>query len=118
MDVQALDRALQALVLKRNELKALDYNDPRYDDLEEELHDQEDDFHDHFGEYLERVLQEIHDQYCPDNDVLLPIAYMGDGVPVDSEKFPGKDTRLIITAGPLRIIFSVGKDKQEVVWRP
>jgi len=36
-----------------NELKKIDYNNPKYDDLEEELHDLEDALHVKFGEYLE-----------------------------------------------------------------
>ena len=116
MDVKALDKALLEILKKREELAKLDYNNPKYDDLEEELHDLEDDFQDEYGEYLEAAFQDIHDDLCPDNDVLLPIAYLGKGVPVEVEKFGGKDTKLILAPSPTRIILTVGKDKQEVVW--
>jgi hypothetical protein len=115
MDITALDKALQEIVNHKKELSKIDYNNPKYDDLEEKLHDLEDDFQDEYGEYLEEVLQKVHDQYCPDNDVLLPIAYLGDGIIVELEKLPGKEARLIIATNPTRIILSV-KDKQEVVW--
>ena len=39
MDLQALDKAIQEIAKRRNELKKLDYNNPKYDELEEELHD-------------------------------------------------------------------------------
>ena len=116
MDVKALDNAIQEIVKKREELGKLDYNNPKYDDLEEQLHDLEDDFQDEYGEELEGALQKVHDDFCPDNDVLMPIAYIGKGVPVEVDKYNGKDTKLVIVPGPTRIVLLVGKDKQEVVW--
>lgn len=116
MDIKALDAALLKIVRKREELAKVDYNNPKYDDLEEELHDLEDEFQDEYGEYLEGALQKVHDQYCPENDVLMPIAYLGQGVPVEVDSMPGKDTRLVLAASPLRILVSLGKDKQQVVW--
>lgn len=116
MDVKLLDKALQEILKKREELGKLDYNNPKYDDLEEQLHDLEDDFQDEFGDYLEEALMKVHDEHCPETDVLMPIAYLGKGVPVESEKFPGKDTKLTIVSGPPRIVLSIGSDKNEVVW--
>src|SRR5690606_28447709 len=100
---------------KREELGKLDYNNPKYDDVEEQLHDLEDDFQENYGDQLEGVLRKVHDDVCPDNDVLLPIAYLK-GVPVETDKFAGKDTKLLLVTNPIRIILSIGKDKQEVVW--
>jgi hypothetical protein len=116
MDVKALDQALAEIVRKREELTKVNYNDPTYDNLEEQLHDLEDDFQDEFGEYLEVALQQVHDEYCPDNDVLMAIGYLGQGIPVEVDKFPGKETRLILAPSPTRIILSVNSDKQQVVW--
>lgn len=132
MDLKALDKSVQEIALRRNELKKIDYNNPKYDDLEEELHDLEDALHVKYGEYLEEVLQNVHDKYCPDTDVLFPIAYMAksyqingqneftvannEGVFVEIDSIPGKDTRLVIVPNPLRVILNVGKDQQQVVW--
>lgn len=116
MDIKALDTALLEIEKKRDELTKLDYSNPKYDDLEEQLHDMEDAFQVTYGEYLEEALQDVHDEYCPDNDVLMPIAYMGDGIFVESEAYPGKETRLVLVPNPPRIILSVGKDKKDVVW--
>jgi hypothetical protein len=116
MDIKALDSALQAIEKKREELSKLNYNNPKYDDLEEQLHDMEDDFQDNFGEYIEEALQNIHEEVCPDNDVLMPIAYLGKGVPVEAEKHPGKDAKLVLVTNPTRIILALGKEKQEVLW--
>ena len=132
MDVKALDQAVQQIALRRNDLKKLDYNNPKYDDLEEELHDLEDSLHMKFGDYLEEILQNVHDKYCPDTDVLFPIAYLAksyivnaleefsvsnnEGVFVEVDSIPGKDTRLVVVPKPLRVILNVGKDQQQVVW--
>jgi hypothetical protein len=131
MDTKALDKAVQEIAIKRNELKKIDYNNPKYDDLEEELHDLEDALHVKFGEYLEEALQEVHDKLSPDTDVLFPTAYLAkiyaisakndfsvsnaEGVFVEVDSMPGKETKLVIVPNPLRIILNT-KDKQEVVW--
>ena len=120
------------MIKRRSELQKLDYNNPQYDDLEEQLHDGEDAFQDKYGEFLEEVLQDIHDEHCPDSDVLMPIAYLAkkytisdksqysvdpsDGVFVETEKYAGKDTKLVIIPNPIRIVLNIGKEKQQVVW--
>lgn len=116
MDIKALNTALQEIVKKREELSKVNYNDPSYDSLEEQLHDFEDDFQDEYGEYLEEALQQVHDEYCPENDVLMPIGYLGQGIPVELEKLPGKDARLILAPNPTRIILSVNNEKSQIVW--
>ncbi len=116
MDIKALDAALQAIEKKREELSKLNYNNPKYDDLEEQLHDMEDDFQDNYGDYVEEALQNIHEEICPDSDVLMPIAYLGKGVYVEVDKHPGKETKLVLVTNPTRILLAIGKDKQEVVW--
>jgi|SRR5690606_34185760 predicted nuclease with TOPRIM domain len=116
MNVKELDAELREIERTKAELSKLDYNDPKYDDLEEQLHDLEDDFQDKHGEYLEEALQNVHDELCPDNDVLMPIAYLGDGVPVEIDQYAGKDTRLILATNPPRILLAIGNEKQDVVW--
>jgi hypothetical protein len=116
MDIKSLDSALQSIEKKRDELSKLNYNNPQYDDMEEQLHDMEDDFQDKYGDYMEEALQNIHEEVCPDNDVLMPIAYLGKGVFVETEKYPDKDTKLILASNPPRIVLAIGKDKQEVLW--
>jgi hypothetical protein len=75
----------------------------------------EDAFQDTYGVFLEDVLQKVHDEHCPDSDVLLPIAYIGEGIPVDVEKMPGKDVRLALSPNPPRLFLRL-QDKQQLVW--
>lgn len=137
MDIKALDKALRALVEKKNELAQLDYNDTRYDEAEEELHDMEDDFQSEYGEYIEDALHIVHDDIAPDNDVLLPIAYLADkyekvgekadgsplydtdmqqGVLVDVDDYPGKPARLVLIPNPTRLVLMVAGVGKEQVW--
>ncbi len=132
MDLLELDKAIQDIALRRNALKKIDYNDPKYDDLEEELHDLEDSLHVKYGDYLEDILKDVHDKYCPDTDVLYPIAYLAksyligskneftvaatEGVYVEVDSIPGKETKLVIVPNPVRIILNVDKGQQQVVW--
>ncbi|MBS1488800.1 MAG: hypothetical protein JST43_14565 [Bacteroidetes bacterium] len=132
MDIKALDKAIQEIAFKRTELKKIDYNNPQYDDMEEALHDLEDVLHENYGDYLEEVLQEVHDKLSPDTDILLPIAYLAksysisgknefsvahtEGVYVEVDSMPGKETKLVIVPNPLRILLNT-KEKQQEVWR-
>ena len=116
MDIKGLDKALQEIVTKRDELSKINYNNPKYDDLEEQLHDMEDALQVTYGDYLEEALQDVHDELCPDNDVLMPIAYLGKGIYVEIDKYAGKETKLVLEVGPPRIVLTIGKDKQEIIW--
>ncbi len=132
MDLHALDKALQEIVNRRIELAKIDYNNPQYDDLEEQLHDLEDNLQDKYGEYLEGVLQEVHDKYSPDTDVLYPIAYLAktyavsdkneysvpetEGVFTEIDGMPSKNTKLVLIPNPPRIVLNGGKEKQQVLW--
>ena len=127
-----MDKALLEIIKSRMELAKLDYSNPVYDDLEEKLHDLEDVFQDSFGDDLESVLQEVHDEYCPDTEVLVPVSYIAkiysisnkneysvsptEGVFVEMDDYPGKDTKLVIIPNPIRIVLNIGADQQQVVW--
>ncbi len=134
MNLQTLDQAIVALVEKKNQLSALDYNDKTYDVVEEELHNMEDTFVEKYGDYLEEVLVDVHDELCPDNDVLLPTAYLANkytkkevaggvtyqpadgGVIVDVDEYPNKLTRLVLVPTPTRLVLQIGQ-QQEEVWK-
>ncbi|MEO1050800.1 MAG: hypothetical protein AAFX87_09240 [Bacteroidota bacterium] len=131
MDIEAMDSDLRALVEKKNLLSDTDYSNEFYDKLEEELHDMEDTFLEKYGEFLEDAFHEVHDELCPDNDVLLPIAYLAnqyevqgdhydvafkEGVYVDVDDYPGKETKLVLLPNPTRIMLQIDKNNKEVVW--
>ncbi len=126
-----LNEALVTLIKKKKELHDLNYNSSNYDQLEEDLHVLEDDFLNKYGDYLEDALHEVHDEYCPDSDVLLPIAYVpnelatsGDiseisldqGVYVEVDDYESNETKLVLIPDPTRIVLLVSPEQKEVVW--
>ena len=138
MDIEKLNEDFAVLADKINELDDMDYSDERYDDLEEELHDLEDQFIEDFGQDLEEAIALVHDEFCPDNDVLLPTAYFaknyirlqkdhkgrysydiefGEGVPVEVDDFPGQEVRLVLVPGPARLLVTVGDSAKQEAWR-
>ena len=132
MDIKALDNELTSLIEKKIELSKVDYSSEKYDTLEEELHELEDNFLERFGDFLEDALHEVHDEFCPDTDVLLPIAYLPnkvnatnggfdvdfkEGVYVEIDDYPGKETKLVLLPRPTRIILQVEPKYHEIVWK-
>lgn len=138
VNVQGLETMLAYIAEKKNQLSTLHYSDENYDLLEEELHNLEDSFMEEYGTYLEEALAYVHDELCPDTDVLLPIAYlakkyvkkgvrtdgtsfydvaMDEGVIVDVDDYPKDLTRLVLVPGPTRLVLQVGNRMQEQVWQ-
>ena len=131
MNIQALDKDLLSLFEKRVALSQMGYDHRDYDDVEEALHDLEDDFNENYGTYLEGILSVVHKEYCPESDVLLPTAYLAKsfketadggievgkdaGVLVELETDPDATAKLILLPTPTRIVLQVGK-KKNVVW--
>jgi hypothetical protein len=137
MQLDEVNKALHELVEKRNELAQLKYSDPKYDDLEEVIHDMEDDFLDAYGEYFEDILTDVHDRNFPESDVLSPIAYLvkkytqktflpngtveykvpaKEGVWVEAFEIPNKNVRLILLPNPPRLVIHLENGAQKEVW--
>ena len=132
VDIEKLDKTLQEIVRLKNLLSTLGYDSKDYDSTEEELHGKEDFLVEEFGEYLDDVLHNVHDEYCPDNDVLLPTAYLANkylvtpdnefdvstsaGVFVDADDYPGKNTRLVFLPNPTRLILNIDAENRNEVW--
>jgi len=137
MDTEKLNDDLVNLVLKKNELYRLDYSNPEYDTVEEELHDLEDEFLRVHGKELEDVFKSIHEEFCPENEVLLPIAYLAnkykvkkrddgdvefsvsldEGVIVDVDNYSDRLTRLVLIPNPSRILLQINNSHSEEVWK-
>ena len=134
---KALNAELIEIVEKKVLLSSLTYDSKNYDEVEEELHDLEDDFIEEHGDFLEDIIAVVHETIKSDSDVLLPIAYLGqryskndknvdgtirfeaefgEGVLIETEKYPNKETRLVLVPSPLRLELLVSNAKKEVVW--
>lgn len=138
MNWEQLDQQLTEIVKKRNQLSKMDYSDASYDDLEEELHDLEDDFNDEYEETLEPQLDKIYAKLKSDTDVLLPSAYLANaykemlpdatgvvtyevsgnvGVPIESDQFDKMDVRIVLIPNPARFVLLVNGRQMKDLWK-
>ena len=132
MNIDKLNQDVIAILDNKIALSGLDYSSSDYDELEEALHDKEDALTQDYGSYLEEALHEVHDEFCPDTDVLLPIAYLprfakkegddyvvttADGVYVEVDDYASEETKLVILPNPVRIELMVDTSQREVVWK-
>lgn len=129
MNVEELDNSILELVKLKIALSEMDYNDPKYDEVEDKLHDLEDRFLDNDGEWLEDIIADVHDELCPEEEVLSPISYIADQYLKlgENEKGPVLDVdskqgvmvnlgennqfksqpRLVVVPNPLRVLLNV-----------
>jgi hypothetical protein len=138
MNIKKFNADLIDLAEKRIKLNLLDYADEQYDSAEDDLHNAEDAFLSEFGNYLEDVLDDVHERVCADTDVLIPTAYIAknyirkgetldgdpiyeisskEGVIVEADKYPNKTSRLVFIPAPARLILTVGGKAKEIVWQ-
>ncbi len=119
MNTVELNNALEALLEKRTQLSKLQYSDPTYDDVEEQLHDLEDDFTDTYGDYMEKAITKVHREFCSESDVLLATSYLpkvvnkvgteyeftaNEGVLVEMDDLPALEARLLLLPSPPRML--------------
>lgn len=130
MSYKRLNSDLIDLIELRNELHEMAFNDPRYDELEDELHDFEDTFNRRYQVLIEPILIRIHKKLTPEIPHLIPTAYVGthydylsetdtyetdgsSGVVLENGK--GHNFRLIFIPNPTRLLLASKNDIQ-VVW--
>jgi len=129
--MNTIDEAMIAILEQRLKLSKLSYSDESYDDVEELLHDLEDDFNEKYGDQLEEILEKVHLKHCPESDVLLPTAYLAkkfvetedgeveiskkEGVEVEWIVDPVAAARLVLLPSPPRVLLMTPKGL-EIVW--
>jgi hypothetical protein len=137
MNIKKFNVDLIDLAEKRIKLNQIDYADELYDEAEDDLHSAEDEFLEVYGDYLEEILDDVHERVCSGTDVLIPTAYIAknyirkgetidgdplyeitskEGVIVEADKYPDKTARLVLIPAPARLILTVGGKAKEVVW--
>jgi hypothetical protein len=70
MDFQKLNEQVLEVIALNDELSKMSYNDPKYDDLEEKLHDLQDKMNDQYGNYFEKVLKSNYKTIGISEDVM------------------------------------------------
>ncbi len=138
MNWEKLDKELTEIVEKKNQLGAMDYSDEKYDDLEEAIHDLEDDFNENYEGVLEKEFEKIYTRLKSDTDILLPTAYIAnkykpvlpdangvvtyevtgrEGVPIESDQFDRQDVRLVLVPNPVRILMIINGKSVKDIWK-
>jgi hypothetical protein len=138
MDLSKLDDDLSRIVELRNMVSEEGLGNDLHKKTQTELHDYENDFIKDYGIYLEEVLKDVHDEICPDDQVLSPIDYLANeyidtgnkrggrkvyevennqGISVGVDDYPGKITKLVILPNPTRIMLLVDERDREELWR-
>jgi hypothetical protein len=138
MNWEKLDQQLTEIVQQRNQLSQLEYSDENYDDLEEQLHDLEDDFNEEYEDVLAPELEKIYTKLKSDTDVLLPTAYLANsyiemqadakgivtyevkgqqGVPVESDQLGKVDLRIVLVPNPARFVLLVNGNQLKELWK-
>lgn len=133
MNIAKLDEAILAIIEKKAELNKLSKDDSEYSNKEKELELLESQFLNEYGSFMEEALFNVHDEFCPDCDVMQPLAYIAsdyirkndrmwvasknEGIPVECDDFPGMKARLVLVPCPARIeLQAENEDFKEVVW--
>jgi hypothetical protein len=138
MNWEKIDQELTEIVQQRNQLSALEYSDENYDDLEEQVHDLEDDFNENYEEILAPELENIYAKLKSDSDVLLPTAYLANyyqemlpdskgsityevtgnhGVPIESDQLGKVDLRIVLIPNPVRFVLLINGKQLKELWK-
>ena len=138
MNWEKIDQELTEIVQQRNQLSALEYSDENYDDLEEQVHDLEDDFNENYEEILAPEFEKIYAKLKSDSDVLLPTAYLANfyqemlpdakgsityevtgnqGVPIESDQLGKVDLRIVLVPNPVRFVLLINGKQLKELWK-
>ena len=130
MDKDSINKALVELADKKIELAGTSYDDKNYDTIEDAVHELEDDFIDEYEEDLNAILEKVHDEFCSEEDVLHPTAYianeyakdgdmykvaLSEGVLVDVDNLDEDEGRIVFVPSPLRVLLNMS-NKQVILW--
>ncbi len=131
MNISELNNAIIELLEKRTQLSKLQYSDTTYDEVEEELHDMEDDFTDTYGDFMEKAITKVHREFCSETDVLLATSYLpkvvtkvgddyeftaSEGVLVEMDDLPALEARLLLLPNPPKMLILTPGETMEV-WK-
>lgn len=133
MDIRKLNQDFEKIAEKKTKLSALTGASKDFAIVENELNELLDSFIENYGTFLEEIIYEVHDEFCPDNDVLSPIAYIAkkyvkrasnkfevepsEGVQVDVDDFPEGNNKLVMVPSPCRLIIQNEEGFKETVWQ-
>lgn len=136
MNIENLNQAFIEIIEKKSTLSLLVTGSATFLTRQKQIDILEQSFLQTYGRYLEEVLFNVYDEYCPDNEILPLPAYFtssydvdnegsssvyeaspGNGVSVDADDFPGIKAKLVLVPNPIRMVLLGEKESfKEVVW--
>lgn len=135
MKFDEINEALEAIIELRNQVYQLEHGNANLLALEAQLGQLESELLSKYGTQLHEVLLDVHDELCPDNDVLSPTSYIAStytvlqkgtnmqydvnedaGVLVQMDDFPKQSTKLVLLPSPLRVLLNIDSNNREEVW--
>lgn len=136
MNIENLNQALAEIAKKKFELSKIEGQPLEFEKLKHEIDQLEESLFVDYKSFIEEILFNVYDEYCPDNEVLSPLAYIAssylirhengrayfdvdanEGVLVDADDFPGIKVRLVLVPDPVRLILQGERGQfREVVW--
>lgn len=139
MDFKKINAQLIELIDLNQQLEKMNYNDPAYDKLEDNIHDVQDDLNNKYGAFFEKIVSGIYKQLNSDDEILnftdyiartykksteneLGTQYIVDpddsiAVTFKHESIKGKifEGNLYFKPNPLRIAFLLGT-QERILW--
>ena len=135
MKFDDISKALEEIIDLRNQVYRLEHGSEELKTVEQSLGELESKLLSKYGTQLHEVLLDVHDELCPDNDVLSPTHYIASfynvkpngnglhydvesdaGVLVQMDDFPQQPTRLVLIPNPLRVLLNINANQREEVW--
>lgn len=135
MKFDEINQALEAIIELRNQVYDLEHGNANLMTIETKLGQLESELLSKYGTQLHEVLLDVHDELCPDNDVLSPTSYIASsysisetganvrydvdyeaGVLVQMDDFPKQPTKLVLVPNPLRVLLNINSNNREEVW--
>lgn len=136
MNYDEISTMLAQIIDKRAELNQFSQTTPEYQSLRSSLKKLESEFVEKYGSQLREILLDVHDEYCPDIEVLPVLQYIGkeykvigknewgnlyevdhnQGIYVEVDDYLDKNTKLVLVPNPLRVILNIDEQNRQVVW--
>jgi hypothetical protein len=141
MNFNEVNQKVLGLIELNDQLADINYNDPRYDELEDKVYGLQDEANAAYGDYFDGVFKEIFKQLNSKDDILNFTDYIARSYMVSGEKNPdgslkfdnvpedctlitikpealkGKriEAKIYLKPNPLRIGFAIG-EHERIVW--
>lgn len=101
MNFSDLNKKIENIIELSIELAKMDYSDPKYDKLEDKIHDLQDAINDDYGDDFDVILDEIYDKFNIQDETMFLADYIGSKYKELPENKFGKQFKIDINSAAL-----------------